>query len=135
MRSSPMLKCSRERCVCAPHNLSAGTSTVPRLSVSMRMLVIGACLVMWGGHTLPSGRLSTVFTAHTSGSGAVAVQPETRLQLAPPECRERELAAVEILYQPGIFQHHLQDGATQRAADMRPTLTPIDAGIGEATAQ
>src|SRR5215469_4275084 len=31
-----MLKCSSERCVCAPHNLSAGTSTTPRLSVSLR---------------------------------------------------------------------------------------------------
>src|SRR5215471_5945390 len=30
----PMLKCSSDRCVCAPHSLSAGTSTTPRLSVS-----------------------------------------------------------------------------------------------------
>src|SRR6516164_6922978 len=35
-----MLKCSSERWVCAPHNLSAGTSTTPRLSVSLRTLVI-----------------------------------------------------------------------------------------------
>src|SRR5215472_7544148 len=34
MRSVPMLKCSSERCVCAPHSLSAGTSTTPRLSLS-----------------------------------------------------------------------------------------------------
>src|SRR5262249_9264504 len=31
-----MLKCSSERCVCAPHSLSAGTSTTPMLSVSLR---------------------------------------------------------------------------------------------------
>src|SRR6516164_3527489 len=37
-----MLKCSSERCVCAPHNLSAGTSTTPRLSVSLRTSVIGS---------------------------------------------------------------------------------------------
>src|SRR5271167_1799946 len=36
IRSWPMLKCSSERCVCAPHSLSAGTSTTPRLSVSLR---------------------------------------------------------------------------------------------------
>src|SRR5262249_29682814 len=37
----PMLECSSARCVCAPPSLSAGTSTPPRLSVSLRMLVIG----------------------------------------------------------------------------------------------
>ena len=36
MRSFPMLKCSNERCVCAPQSLSAGTFTSPRLSVSIR---------------------------------------------------------------------------------------------------
>src|SRR5262249_383113 len=38
--SCPMLKCSSERWVCAPQSLSAGTSTSPRLSVSLRMSVI-----------------------------------------------------------------------------------------------
>src|ERR1700723_3480202 len=37
MRSVPMLKCSSERCVCAPQSLSAGTGTSPRESFSMRM--------------------------------------------------------------------------------------------------
>src|SRR5258708_33528184 len=36
MRSLPMLKCSSDRWVCAPHSLSAGTLTSPRLSVSLR---------------------------------------------------------------------------------------------------
>src|SRR5215471_4847252 len=40
IRSLPMLKCSSERWVCAPHSLSAGTSTTPRLSVSFLMAVI-----------------------------------------------------------------------------------------------
>src|SRR5262245_34521431 len=35
-----MLKCSSERCVCAPQSFSAGTSTSPRLSVSLRMSVM-----------------------------------------------------------------------------------------------
>src|ERR1700756_3375380 len=39
IRSCPMLKCSSERWVCAPQSLSAGTSTLPRLSDSTRMSV------------------------------------------------------------------------------------------------
>src|SRR5215472_15899383 len=35
-----MLKCSSERWVCAPHSLSAGTSTTPRLSVSFLVSAI-----------------------------------------------------------------------------------------------
>src|SRR5579863_8084676 len=40
IKSWPILKCSSERCVCAPQSLSAGTSTSPRLSVSLRVSVI-----------------------------------------------------------------------------------------------
>src|SRR5262249_23130310 len=39
-----MLKCSSERCVCAPHSLSAATSTTPRLSVSFRVLAMWSLL-------------------------------------------------------------------------------------------
>src|SRR6266436_3772792 len=35
-----MLKCSSERCVCAPQSLSAGTFTSPRLSLSFRISAI-----------------------------------------------------------------------------------------------
>src|SRR5215813_13402590 len=35
-----MLKCSSERWVCAPHSLSAGTSTTPRLSISCLIVAI-----------------------------------------------------------------------------------------------
>ena len=41
-----MLKCSSERWVCAPHSLSAGTSTSPRLSVSLLMAIIGSLLAL-----------------------------------------------------------------------------------------
>src|SRR6185437_875692 len=37
IKSFPIEKCSSARCVCAPQSLSAGTSTSPRLSVSLRM--------------------------------------------------------------------------------------------------
>src|SRR5208337_1222513 len=40
-----MLKCSSERWVWAPHSLSAGTSTTPRLSVSFLMAVIWSLLL------------------------------------------------------------------------------------------
>ena len=40
LKSFPMLKCSSERWVCAPHSLSSGTSTTPRLSLSFRIPVI-----------------------------------------------------------------------------------------------
>src|SRR5262249_7857796 len=65
MRSWPMLKCSSERCVCAPHSLSAGTLTTPRLSISLRMsfIVSLAALEEFGG--LHFGRLGD--TLHPVG--------------------------------------------------------------------
>src|SRR6266700_2477937 len=52
-----MLKCSSERWVCAPHNLSAGTSTTPRLSVSLRISVM-VSLASWSlGLGWPSGHV------------------------------------------------------------------------------
>src|SRR4029450_7751960 len=44
IKSLPMLKCSSERWVCAPHSLSAGTSTTPRLSLSFRVSAMGSLL-------------------------------------------------------------------------------------------
>src|SRR5262249_7678759 len=49
----PMLKCSSERWVCAPHSLSAGTSTTPRLSLSFRVSAMGSLL----DSILKSGRI------------------------------------------------------------------------------
>src|SRR5580698_913203 len=46
IRSWPMLKCSSERCVWAPHSLSLGTLTLPRLSVSVRTPITGASIVV-----------------------------------------------------------------------------------------
>ena len=42
MRSLEMRKCASERCVCAPHRPSAGTSTSPKASCSMRVVAIGS---------------------------------------------------------------------------------------------
>src|ERR1700759_2978330 len=55
-----MLKCSRDRWVCAPHNLSPGTSTTPRLSVSFLISAIGLSQVAAGisrcGERFPANR-------------------------------------------------------------------------------
>ena len=40
MRSLEMSKCCSERCVCAPHRRSAGTSMWPKVSFSMRCSVM-----------------------------------------------------------------------------------------------
>src|SRR5262245_14816237 len=55
IRSCPMLKCSSDRCVCAPQSLSAGTSTAPRLSVSVRMSDI--CITPCSAENTISSRL------------------------------------------------------------------------------
>src|SRR2546422_2945640 len=60
-----MLKCSSERCVCAPQSLSTGTSTTPRLSVSLRDSVI------WTGLPVPFHRChSNVVTLVACGSSS-----------------------------------------------------------------
>ena len=51
-----MLKCSSERWVCAPHSLSAGTLTSPRLSVSLRTSATGFPLLNLMGQTHGWGR-------------------------------------------------------------------------------
>src|SRR5262245_50033671 len=55
IRSCPMLKCSSDRCVCAPQSLSAGTSTAPRLSVSVRTFAI--CITPCSAENTISSRL------------------------------------------------------------------------------
>src|SRR6266478_617119 len=82
IRSCPMLKCSSERCVWAPQSLSAGTSTSPRLSNSLRTAVMASSDVVqmkdFGG-----------LRAHPPGQRGVvdqrfAVRGDHRLQLGRP---------------------------------------------------
>src|SRR5271168_4827192 len=82
MRSWPMLKCSSERCVCAPHSLSAGTSTTPILSVSLRTSVIAPLSQIkqtWANFLI--GLLPRVDLWHgnietVQGDGHHAIQPD-----------------------------------------------------------
>src|SRR5271154_4130262 len=82
IRSWPMLKCSSERCVCAPHSLSAGTSTTPILSVSLRTSVIAPLSQIkqtWANFLI--GLLPRVDLWHgnietVQGDGHHAIQPD-----------------------------------------------------------
>src|SRR2546423_5396344 len=83
-----MLKCSSERCVCAPHSLSAGTSTTPILSVSLRTSVISAALP----HLLPRIDLRHGNIEAVQGDGYHAIQPDEVDELCGSllaECRYR----------------------------------------------
>src|ERR1700722_4539668 len=61
-----MLKCSSERWVCAPQSLSAGTSTMPRLSVSFRMFAMGLSFAL---RTMSMGSAPTTTSAEASRPG------------------------------------------------------------------
>src|SRR5208282_211217 len=68
-----MLKCSSERWVWAPQSLSAGTSTSPRLSVSLRMSVMSILLSSVDGSTCErasaNARLKASYGDLTRGKG------------------------------------------------------------------
>ncbi len=76
-----MLKCSSERWVWAPHSLSAGTSTTPRLSVSFLMAII------W---SLPA--ISAV-SAHPNAPSQFCTAP---VSARPSRIPCGELAAVRV---------------------------------------
>src|ERR1700752_319960 len=86
-----MLKCSSDRCVCAPQSLSAGTSTTPRLSVSCRILLIVISPYFWSEiplfiliRELPCPRLRQ--RSHTIEK---AVHGETKVDRSGARCRPR----------------------------------------------
>src|SRR6056297_2876799 len=96
--SQPIGKFMIERCVCAPQYLSVGTSSGPKLSVSVRVAVMGqasseCCLL------LPQGtrktRLHTV-GYHACGSenlhesGLSAVGQGCHRRKGPPDSRRRD---------------------------------------------
>ncbi len=56
-------------------------------------------------------------------------------RFATPKTCDAQGSAVEILDHPFSFQRDSQKGGPQRPADMRPSLTPIQACTGESAAQ
>src|SRR4029077_9944417 len=115
-----MLKCSRDRCVCAPQSLSAGTLTGPRLSCSTRVAVIVSSLALrsWmGSLRILMGRVQRRTTDDQRFSVAaegypdqVAVEPGDELHRDCLRAHGLALgvvgAAAEIL--AGHGRHHVQ---------------------------
>src|SRR5580658_2994680 len=60
---------------------------------------------------------------------------ETILYFAPPQTGDAQRPAIEILGHPFSLQRDLQQSSAQRAAKMRPALTPVEAGTRELAAQ
>ena len=88
-RCPPILKFWRERCVWAPQYLSAGTSTWPMLSDSMRTLAHGRASLSG----VPGGR------AMLASGGPCAVPPPRAL-VAARRCRCRRLGRVRRVAVP-----------------------------------
>jgi len=63
------------------------------------------------------------------------MKAKSRAHLAPANAGDAQHAAIEILDDPLPLQRDFQKRGAERAADVRPSLTPINTGIGEATAQ
>ena len=57
------------------------------------------------------------------------------MQLAAPQRRDGQGTAVQVLYEPLVFQGDLQDRPAQRAADVGAALTPVNAGVRKPPAQ
>src|SRR5262249_12353931 len=120
IRSCPMLKCSSERWVWAPQSRSAGTSTSPRLSDSLRTVV-----VMAASSDIPQMQDFGGFGADPSGERGVvdqrfAVRRDHRLQLGRP-------AASLYLVPEGLLDDfdHDRDGrrCTRRRSEERHQRT------------
>ena len=63
------------------------------------------------------------------------MKPESSQHFASPKTCDAQGSAVEILDDPSSFQRDFQQGRPQRPADVRPSLTPIQAGARESAAQ
>src|SRR5215468_7850420 len=94
-----MLKCSSERWVCAPQSLSAGTSTSPRLSVSLRMSVI-FFLLSTGAY---AGTSEAVHADLFSAS------------ISSPACRRYDLRTASLWVRTGVEKHAV--GITPQSGD------------------
>src|SRR5947209_4896910 len=102
-----MLKCSSERCVCAPQSFSAGTSTTPILSVSLRTSVIA----------LLSKRHQPSPSCYMSG-GAL------RENGVPSAAFRRGLVAGR----PRDWQHGERAHAALGAVDQHPSMSAVAEG-------
>jgi hypothetical protein len=63
------------------------------------------------------------------------MKAESSLHFAPAEAGDVEGPAVEILGHPSLFQCDFEECGAKGSAEMRPPLTPIETGGGEAAPQ
>jgi len=70
-----------------------------------------------------------------AASAGDALEAEAREQLAPPDARDRQDAAVEVLLNPLSLQRDLQQGGAESAGEMRTALAPVETGEREAAAE
>src|SRR5208282_6879918 len=134
-----MLKYLSERWVCAPHSLSAGTSTTPRLSLSFLMSAIAFLLgsifdLVAGWAKRGQGRLLQMLAAPVRliGVGAGRDGP-ARPQVKPPSLTSRRAAPATAISLPrpphaagagvGDAETSLQHGAV---GDQRRAVGGVD---------
>src|SRR5580700_186744 len=97
MRSCPILKCSRERCVCAPQSTCAGTSTSPRLSVSFRILdnvTVSKVIILSFLHNFRT----------------CCESRERSIRSAPPDIASKQSAGVTHPRKASVIPKHFQTG-------------------------
>lgn len=70
-----------------------------------------------------------------AASAGEVLETEPREQLAPPDARDRQDAAVEVLLDPRSLQRDLQQGGAEGAGEVRTPLAPIETGERETAAQ
>src|SRR5271155_2723736 len=115
-----MLKCSSERWVCAPQSLSAGTSTTPRLSVSLRTVcaVISSIAVVLTISSFPNVQRSPAVQGR-SGPSIVYSRPGVgQGPSEPPSTRQRRyaLGCNRRRAKPDQERSHYHAGKHQRIA-------------------
>src|SRR5207244_1904326 len=70
-----------------------------------------------------------------AASAGDVLEAEAREQFAPPDARDGQHAAVEVLPDPLSLQRHLQQGSTEGAGQMRTPLAPVETCEREAAAE
>src|SRR5215469_8625935 len=106
MRSLPMLKCSSERWVCAPQSLSAGTSTTPRLSVSLLMSGMGTLPFSKWVHTASAPTACRRDGLHLVGGAAACQINEWHCSPAAHDDRQHPSTVLGLESPTGVKAGH-----------------------------
>ncbi len=80
-------------------------------------------------------RASNPSDAHLLLTSISNLKAESRLHFAPAKSRNAQGAAIQILLNPLSLKRDFQKSRAECPANMRPTFTPVNTCVGEATAQ